>query len=283
MIFEKKRVYIVVKTYPTISKEYSELVCTAGILEDGSWIRLYPIPFRKLDFDQKYPKFTWSEMSVARNTSDFRPETYRPDLSTIKVEPQPKNKKIDWDERREIVFKNKKIYTNLEELINKAKSDGTSLAVFKPTRILDFIAKEVDRDWDSDKLSILKGLSRQIELFQTPEEITEEFKIVPKVPYKFSYKFEDNVGKQSTLMIEDWETGMLYMKCLKAANGDESVAIAKVREKYFDYFLTRDLYFFMGTTKQHHNLAKNPFIIIGAFYPPMQTTPPYKQLSISDF
>ena len=53
MKVEKKRIYIVVKTYPTISKEYSELVCTAGILEDGSWIRLYPIPFKKLEFEQK--------------------------------------------------------------------------------------------------------------------------------------------------------------------------------------------------------------------------------------
>jgi len=56
---EKKRIYIVVKTYPTISKEYAELVCTAGILEDGSWIRLYPMPFRKLEEYQKYPKYSW--------------------------------------------------------------------------------------------------------------------------------------------------------------------------------------------------------------------------------
>ncbi len=39
MMYETKRVYILVKTYPTVSKSYSELVCTAGILEDGSWIR----------------------------------------------------------------------------------------------------------------------------------------------------------------------------------------------------------------------------------------------------
>ncbi len=52
-MIEKKRVYIVVKTYPTISDKYAELVCTAGVLEDGSWIRLYPIPFRKLEINQK--------------------------------------------------------------------------------------------------------------------------------------------------------------------------------------------------------------------------------------
>ena len=60
-MIERKRIYIVVKTYPTISKEYSELVCTAGILEDGSWIRLYPVQFKKLDINRKYPKYTWKE------------------------------------------------------------------------------------------------------------------------------------------------------------------------------------------------------------------------------
>ena len=43
----------------------------------------------------------------------------------------------------------------------------------------------------------------------------------------------------------------------------------KVKEKYFDWMAKkRDLYFFLGTTQRHHNYAKNPFIIIGAFYPP---------------
>lgn len=43
----KTKVLITVKTYPAISKKYDELVCTAGFREDGSWIRIYPIQFRK--------------------------------------------------------------------------------------------------------------------------------------------------------------------------------------------------------------------------------------------
>lgn len=41
------KVLVTVKTYPTISVKYDELVCTAGFREDGSWIRIYPIPFLK--------------------------------------------------------------------------------------------------------------------------------------------------------------------------------------------------------------------------------------------
>lgn len=276
---EKKRIYIVVKTYPTISKEYSELVCTAGVLEDGSWIRLYPVPFRKLDFDQQYPKYTWVEVEVERNTKDFRPESYRPALNTITVGEKPK--KADWEERRGLVFKNKKVYTNLQELIDKAKSDHTSLAIFKPTKIHDFVAEPVDRDWDADKLSILRGLSQQLSLLQTPEEIEAEYKVVPKVPYKFSYKFEDDIGRQSTLMIEDWETGMLYFHCLERADGNESVATAKVREKYYnDFALTKDLHFFLGTTLEFHMVSKNPFVIIGTFHAPIPIS--NSQISLFD-
>jgi hypothetical protein len=130
----------------------------------------------------------------------------------------------------------------------------------------------------SQEIKGLRGLSRQLNLFQTPEEIAEEFKVVPKVPYKFSYKFEDSSGKQSTMMIEDWEIGMLYFNCLKRVNGDKKRAIAKVRKKYYDFFSTRDLHFFLGTTKRFHNVSPNPFIIIGVFYPPMPS--PTKQLSL---
>lgn len=263
---EKKRIFIVVKTYPAISKKHIELVCTAGVLEDGSWIRLYPVPFRMLEAFQKYPKYTWIEVDVERNTSDFRPESYRPDISTLRVEDKPK--KVDWNERRKIVFKNKKIYTDLQELIDKAKNDGLSLAIFKPNEILDFKIEQTEREWDAETLELFKYQSKQLDLFLTPEKIKAQFKVVKKVPYKFSYRFKDITGRESTMMISDWEIGALYFNCLRYANGDEEVALSKVREKYYDEFLEKDLYLFLGTTKLFHKVAPNPFIIIGAFYPP---------------
>jgi len=42
-----------------------------------------------------------------------------------------------------------------------------------------------------------------------------------------------------------------------------------VKQKYLERFSKKDLYFFVGTTKQYHNVAQNPFVIIGVFYPPM--------------
>jgi hypothetical protein len=267
---ERKRIYITVKTYPTLSKKYDELVCTAGISGDGSWMRLYPLPFRKLDDDMQYKKYQWIEADVERNTSDFRIESHKVlNIDTIKVI-ESENTKVNWEERKRILFKSEKVFTNLEELIILAKAPPYhSLAIFKPAKILGFYSEPTERNWPQDKLERIKEKAKQLSLFQTPDEVIEEFKVVQKLPYLFKYRFEDDHGKESNLMIEDWEVGALYLNCLKNANGNEGEALEKVREKYWDEFLTKDIFFFLGTRKSDHHIAQNPFSIVGVFYPPV--------------
>lgn len=73
-------------------------------------------------------------------------------------------------------------------------------------------------------------------------------------------------------MIEDWETGQLFWKCLAAHEGDEGKCIQDVKNKYFeDFAKTKDLHFYFGTTAMHHFASKNPFIIIGTFHPKIET------------
>jgi hypothetical protein len=267
---ERKRIYITVKTYPTLSEKYDELVCTAGISEDGSWIRLYPLPFRRLDNEQKYKKYQWIEADIERNASDFRIESHKVlNIDTIKVIESEKPK-INWEERKRILFKSEKVYTNLEELINLAKAPPyRSLAIFKPAKIIDFYYEPTERDWPQNKLECIKEKAKQLSLFQTSDEVIEEFKVVQKLPYLFKYRFEDDQGKESNLMIEDWEVGALYLNCLRNVNGDEEKALEKVREKYWDNFMEKDILFFLGTRKSDHHLALNPFSIVGVFYPPV--------------
>ncbi len=258
------KVLITVKTYPAISKKYEELVCTAGFREDGSWIRIYPVQFRKRSYQEQYSKYEWIELDLVKNTSDARPESYRPVSHDTPIEVIGK---IDadgdtWAVRRKYVLN--KIYTNLTKLIEEAKDKDvcTSLAVFKPTKIIDFIWEEVEREWSEDKLAQFQ----QLNLFQNVDD--KKFEVVKKLPYKFSFIYQDDEGKQSKTMIEDWETGELYWNCLKRHDGNEDKACKDVRKKYFDDFSkTKDLYFFLGTSQVHHFTGKNPFLIIGAFYP----------------
>lgn len=65
------KVLVVVKTYPTLSSKYDELVCTAGFLEDGHWIRIYPIPFRKLEYERRYSKYDWVEIDLDRGLGNW--------------------------------------------------------------------------------------------------------------------------------------------------------------------------------------------------------------------
>ena len=107
---------------------------------------------------------------------------------------------------------------------------------------------------------------KQYNLFESVS--AKEEKVVKKLPYKFSYKLEDDSGKPSKMMIEDWETGQLFWNCMKKYNGDEDKACTDVKKKYFDDFaVTKDLYFFLGTSKVHHYVSHNPFMIIGTFHP----------------
>ncbi len=266
----KIKVLIVVKTYPTLSGEYDELVCTAGFCEDGSWIRLYPIPYRKLKSDNQYEKWQWIEIDAVRNKKDFRKESFRP--ISINVDLQLGDKigtANDWSQRREIALRNVKY--DLDSLISEAKDPtvGTSLAVLKPKQVIDFIWEEEEREWNQQTLNKIYARQTQGNLFEEQEETRKLFKVVKKLPYKFSYVFTTEDCKERKLMIEDWELGMLYWNCLEKSNGNEFVACQKVKEKYFDYMVNkRDLYFFLGTTKKFHNVAPNPFIIIGTFYPP---------------
>jgi hypothetical protein len=266
---QKRRVFITVKTYPTLSKKYDELVCTAGILDDGSWVRIYPLPFRKLDYEKRYKKYQWIEFELEKNTSDMRPETYRVvNCATIKTIGDPVGTENYWRKRKEIIFQRNKIYKNLSELIDLAHENKLSLAVFKPKYLISFHVEATEREWPSDKLALLQGKAQQLDIFQTQEEVRKEFSVVDKLPYKFFYKFSDEEGKESRLMIEDWEIGTLYWNCLKKEKGNEQAAIAKVKEKYFAEFSKCDIHFFLGTTKQYHGWATNPFVIIGVFWPP---------------
>jgi len=264
----RKKVLITVITYPLPSRSYDELVCTAGILENGEWIRIYPVPL-SLFVDLKGSgrlsrfKYSWIELDLNKRNDDIRPESHSPqhyDFRDLVI-----HNRLDtegnWFLRKENCLKT--VYSNLTQLINDSKSPkNVSLATFKPSEIFGLEIEEDTREWKDEWLELRK----QADLFTT---IKPPEAVIPKLPYKFFYRFKDNEGKISKLMIEDWEIGALYWNCLQNSNGDENIALKKVREQYESNFIkNKDLYLFLGTTREWHTRrAKNPFVIIGVFYP----------------
>jgi hypothetical protein len=264
----RRKVLITVTTYPLPSRSYDELVCTAGILENGDWIRIYPIPLSFL-FDLKNSnkleqvKYRWIELDLVKRKDDFRPESHSPkhyDFRDIVVH-HSIDTKGNWMERKNLCCQ--KVYTDLGQLIEDSKDPtNVSLATFRPTKIKRLVIENDSREWKDE----WKEIRKQGDLFT---DGADPETMIRKLPYKFSYEFEDDKGKRSTLMIEDWEIGALYWKCLDGAKGDETVALEKVRQMYESEFLSKkDIHLFLGTTKEGHMRRwPNPWVIIGVFYP----------------
>ncbi|MGV3612617.1 MAG: hypothetical protein ACO1N0_16785 [Fluviicola sp.] len=266
------KVLITVTTYPLPSRSYDELVCTAGITDKGEWIRIYPVPLSallgiRINGELKSMKYTWLELDLVRRTDDFRPESHSPvhyDFKDLKIIETIDTKK-NWFKRKEYCLN--EVFTNFDELIELSKAPtNKSLATFKPTEIIGIDIEDDDPEWKNE----WKELRKQGDLFD--EEKSPEI-LIPKLPYKFFYKFKDSTGKQRRLMVEDWEVGALYWNSLKSSEGDPNKALEKVREKLEKKFIhENDIHFFVGTTREWHTRrSKNPFVIIGLFYPKKET------------
>lgn len=267
------KVLLTVTTYPLPSRSYDELVCTAGVLEDGTWIRIYPVPLSFLVDLKKggkvnNVKYNWIEINLIKRTDDFRPESYSPEKKDFRdfVLCGRLDTASNWYERKKYCLNN--IYTSIEALIEDSKAPkNTSLATFKPTEIIGFDIEEDDRDWKP----VWKELRNQLDMFSNQEK-SDPSTMIPKVPYKFYYKFLDSEGKKSRLMIEDWEIGALFWKTLKSEYGNEKRALDKVKQQYFENFTNnKDIHLFLGTTSEGHRRRwTNPFVIIGVFYPKIE-------------
>lgn len=222
----RERVLITVKTYPTLSRKHGETVCTAGVREDGSWVRIYPVPFRRLDEAEQYRKFDWVECDLVPARKDPRPETRHPFDARQLVPVGHIGTANNWSARRRLLLKTATVQTRLQTLIASAKANRCSLTVFKPTKIHGFIWEEEEREWDSAKVTEMRNLTKQGELFKE-DAWRQTFKFIPKMPYSFSYRIEDADGRCSEMQVLDWEIGALFWNCLRSAEGDEKNGAGK--------------------------------------------------------
>ncbi len=262
------RILITVKAYPKPSGRYEELVCTAGLIDGEKWIRIYPVPYRFLAENQMYPKYSWVTVNLIRNRSDFRPESYRPKngLDEEFTVEGTLGTNDAWAARKSFVLR--ELFQSMSEVIALAKGEQKkSLATLRPSEVTGFKIEPTERDWNEEWTN--RALQRSFLEYSASDQPGKR-RLVQKVPYDYSYEFLSAGDKKPRKMkIEDWEIGALYWNCLAQTGGDETAANQLVRKKYFETFTSEhDLYFFLGTTKQYHNIGPDPFIIIGVFYPP---------------
>ena len=254
MPIETKKALIVVRTYPTPAKKGVESSCTAAITDTGEWLRLFPVPYRFLSFDQRFVKYQWIEARV-RKASDARPESYKLEPNGITIVSPVLPTAAGWKQRKEFILP-LKAQSLCSLSAERDKAGSPTLGIFKPERIVRLIIEDDDPEWTEAQLDIL----RQQNLFgQGPKEELE------KVPFKFKYEFYcDHDGcKGHKISCTDWEMGESWRK-YRDKYGEEGWK-AKFRQRYETEMIEKyDTHFYVGTVHTHPHI----WIIVGLFYPP---------------
>lgn len=250
--YQQKRVLVTVKTYPTPASKGAEVSCTAGITDDGKWIRLFPIPFRFMGGDKQFSKYQWIEVAAKKST-DPRKESFEVDIDTLEIVSDPLPTKNAWKARKDIILPLQA--PSLCYLQRTRKQTGETLGIFKPKTIHKFVIEPDTPDWTVAEREKLLQLSLYDKHPLEPLE---------KIPYKFSYRFTcDELGCNGhKLVCVDWELGQAYRQWKKKYKDKWEWVIINRFET--DTILRYDTHFFVGTVHGY----PGAWIIIGLFYPP---------------
>lgn len=262
-MWERKKLLIWGTTYPEFSKTYYETVCTGAVDADtGRLVRIYPLTLRYME--EPFSKYDWIEAEVERNTSDYRPESYRIKQDTIRIIGSIEASREGWQERSKWILGPNNIFTSVRALQEAQERDHTSLGLVRVRNIRRVYAQrkpaEARDEWEQHREEAL----RQRELFVDAEAKTKDLVFIP-VQYRICFACEDaSCAVEHDLSILDWGVYVLSRKMFaqKGAAMAERDVIAKVNE-LLDA-TKRDGYLFLGNTKAH----PQNFMIVGLFHPP---------------
>ena len=251
--YERKRILITVRTYPTPARQGIEVSCTAGITEHGEWIRLFPVPYRFLSEDKRFRKYQWIEASVTK-ASDHRRESYHVDVDSIEIVSERLPTTSKWKERRELLAP--LLSDSLCSLQARRDRDKfPTLGFFKPKTITGFDMLPIDPKWSESEL----GKLRQVPLFQKVPA-----RELVKIPFDFRYRFTCDEPRCNghNLTCTDWELGASYL------NWRRDYGEMNWKEKFLEQFESNmihrnDTHFYVGTV---HGFPGS-WIIVGLFYP----------------
>ncbi len=235
--WQEKKILVLGTTYPSYSNKYTETVCTGGIEEDTfKMVRLYPIPHRYLEENQRFRAFQWIRVKC-KPSSDGRPESYRVDANSIellKVIPPEKS-----DDRRYYLENSPHLIKSLEELKEKQKTDGTSLGIIMPKIILNVEirmkpAKEKQEWLDKER----QVLAQQSLFDETPKPIDY-------IDARFIVKWDcdDSRCFGHDMHLMQWGLHELYRKLSTQTDGKEKVIKAMRKQLNQE---KKDIFFFVG-------------------------------------
>lgn len=265
--WERRRILIWGKTRPELSTKYREVVCTGGVFEDTRKLtRLYPIPLRYIDDEQVFKKYQWIEASVAKATSDPRPESYKIQFDGIKTFDAIPTHKGNWGDRAQWVLHDGNVFQSVEDIQARQQADHTSLGLVKPKEIIKVSSQRFGQQEQQDFLSRYNEALSQMELPLDPGT-GQRIKPLRPPDYRFKIQFrcdDHRCSHDHSFSVLDWEVDALYFN-LRQKGDPPATAAKKVTDKISTQICAsdKDLYFFLGNISTHPQV----FTVVGFWWP----------------
>jgi hypothetical protein len=260
MTWEKRRVLVTVKAAPERSKKYGECVCTAGITEEGEFIRLYPISLDVFRSGPRFKKFSWIEVECERAQGEKlgRRESHRIREGSLRVvDTSLSDSPVDRAGREKLLAPLRS--QSVESLVEAFDRDRTSLGLIR--------VGDLQKFYKSEELDLPGANGPRImqATFDSMGGMSRVKWILNQIPHVFRYKFRCSVPESichgHDMTCEDWELFESNRKWPERYQTPE-LLWEKLQDRYFTRMKDSDLQFFMGTESQYGS-----WLIVGLYYP----------------
>lgn len=242
---EVNRLVILVKAAPRVGETHGELVCCAGIDDQGNWIRLYPVAFRSLAPEQRFRRWDIVQYKWSLPKGDSRTESRRVSHGTLEIVGHIRRR----EERQRLIASAVVTGLSVEE---KA---GKSLALLRPREARFHWEKKSQADFDEEKAKFEEWHKQETQgLFGMLDK-----SLVPYEPadYSFKYSYTTDDGRR-TGTCQDWEVEAAYLKWKREYG--EAKALEFMQSRFGEEYVESGFVLAMGTHKAYGNWLINGVI-----------------------
>ncbi len=224
---------ILVKALPHRSSNYFETVCCAGIGRDQKWRRQYPVPFRVLDPQQQFKRWTWIEYEYTAPRDDKRTESQKVVPESIQITGTMKPA-----ERARFLA------PLIRESTKEAQSKSESLTLIRPSQ-MNLTWRQKSAEEVESETRKHAALANQLSLLDRPAKPMEP------CPFEFHFEWTSHAGSHHRHVCDDWETSTAFFR-RRTALGEEE-ALDSLKSTYEDVYFSRGVAFALGTHKRRQD------------------------------
>lgn len=252
-----ERILIWGKTYPELSRRYSETVCTAGVRADGSPIRLYPVPLRYLNDENQYKLWDWIDVPV-RKAEDTRPESFKIRADGIRHIDRVPTDDNEWAGRREVISRDTSWhFADVGALKAAQRECGRSFGFVAPGSIEGIYLRRKSAQEEAEYNAKIEEIQAQRDMF-LPEYKELGFRRQEiRLQWRCPIRCPECANGPHDMQVLDW--GLIELARKNRWDWD----LAKRRLEEIANLDTHDFRLFLGNMKAH----PTAFTIVGLWYP----------------